>query len=152
MTAATELPSLVKEVRVAAPVERAWKVFTDGIDSWWPVATHSVAPDRVAEIVFEPGLGGRILERRRDGDECVWGEVDVYEPPHRVRFSWHPNEERPAATEVEVTFAAVAGGTLVRLEHRGWERLGAIEGAESRGDYDTGWDLVLARYVEGTNR
>ncbi|HYP24162.1 MAG TPA: SRPBCC family protein [Actinomycetota bacterium] len=137
---------LVKELTVAAPVERAWEVFTDEITSWWPIPTHSVEPDRVSEIVFEARPGGRILERRHDGTECSWGEVDLCEPPHRVRFSWQPNHDRPAATEVEVTFTATPDGTRVRLEHRGWERLGAQEGAESRAEYDPGWDFVLARY------
>ncbi|MDQ3982581.1 MAG: SRPBCC domain-containing protein [Actinomycetota bacterium] len=75
-----------------------------------------------------------------------WGEIDVYEPPRRVRFSWHPDKERAASTEVEVTFTAIEGGTLVRLEHRAWERLGDA-GEESRADYDKGWDFVLGRFV-----
>ena len=147
MTAATELPPLVKELTVAAPVERAWKVFTDEIDAWWPVATHSIAPDRVKEIVFEARKGGRIVERWDDGTESSWGEVDVCEPPNRLRFSWHPNPDRPAATEVEVTFTPAGSETLVRLEHRGWERL-RDEGAKSRADYDGGWDYVLGRFTE----
>lgn len=148
MTAATELKPLVKELTVSAPPERAWTVFTEEIDSWWPVATHSMVPERVREIVFESRLGGRILERWSDGTEHVWGAVDLCDPPRRVRFSWQPNHDRPAATEVEVTFTGVEGGTLVRLEHRGWERLGAEEGAESRFDYDGGWEYVLGRYAD----
>lgn len=139
---------LVKEVTVAAPVERAWQVFTREITAWWPVATHSVAPERVSEIVFEARPGGRILERWDDGTECVWGVVDLCDPPRRVRFSWHPNQDRPAATEVEVTFTPAGDGTKVRLEHRAWERLGD-EGEESRRDYDGGWDYVLGRYATG---
>ena len=138
---------LVKELRVAAPVERAWSVFTDGIDSWWPAATHSMEPERVREIVFEARAGGRIFERWHDGTECSWGEVGVCEPPHRIRFSWHPND-RPAATEVEVTFTAAGDETHVRLEHRGWERLGD-DAAASRAEYDPGWDYVLGLYEAG---
>ncbi|MDQ3953399.1 MAG: SRPBCC family protein [Actinomycetota bacterium] len=148
MTAATELAPLVKELTVAVPVERAWTVFTQEIGSWWPVATHSIAPEQVREIVFEARAGGRIVERWKDGTEQSWGEVAVCEPPHRLLFSWHPNLRRRAATEVEVTFEPVDGGTRLRLEHRGWERLGA-EGAESRSDYDGGWDYVLGRYAGG---
>lgn len=143
------IPPLVKEIVVATPVSKAWEVFTAGVDGWWPVATHSMEPDRVEEIVFEARPGGRIFERWRDGTECSWGEVDVCDPPRRIRFSWHPNPERTAATEVEVEFSEVDGGTKVRLEHRGWDRLGA-EGAESRGDYDGGWDYVLGLYAGAT--
>lgn len=137
---------LVKELTVAAPVERAWSVFTAEITSWWPADTHSISPERVREIVFEARLGGRIIERWDDGTEYSWGEVDLCEPPHRVRFSWHPSAEPRAATEVEVTFTPAGDGTNVRLEHRGWERLGE-DGAASRADYDPGWDYVLGRYA-----
>ena len=147
MNAASEPKPILKELTFAVPVERAWSVFTTEIDSWWPVATHSVEPDRVKEIVLEAHTGGRIFERWRDGTECPWGEVDLCEPPHRIRFSWQPNPQRPAATEVEVTFTATDGGTRVTLEHRGWERLGD-EGPESRDDYAGGWDPVLDRYRE----
>jgi uncharacterized protein YndB with AHSA1/START domain len=139
---------LVKQLTVAAPVEHAWKVFTDGITTWWPIPTHSVEPERVSEVVFEARPGGRIFERWDDGTECAWGEVDLCEPPHRVRFSWRPNHDRPAATEVEVTFTARGSATDVRLEHRGWERLGD-EGAESRADYEGGWEYVLGRFADG---
>lgn len=137
---------LVKELTVAAPVDRAWRVFTDEITSWWPVPTHSVEPDRVREIVFEARRGGRIFERWEDGTELSWGEVDLCEPPHRVRFSWQPNHDRPGPTEVEVTFTSAGDATNVRLEHRGWERLGD-EGPASRADYDPGWDYVLEKYA-----
>lgn len=143
------LPPLVKEIVVATPVEKAWAIFTSEIDTWWPVETHSIEPGRIKEIVFEAERGGRIFERRHDGTECAWGQVEECEPPHRVRFSWQPNHERPAPTEVEVAFTAVEGGTRVRLEHRGWERLGD-EGAESRSHYDEGWGLVLGRYAART--
>lgn len=140
---------LVKEVTVAAPVERAWEVFTANIGDWWPASTHSIEPERVRDIAFEARIGGRIVERWHDGTECSWGEVEVCDPPHRLRFSWHPYLDRPEATEIEVTFTPVGDGTRVRLEHRGWERLGA-RGAESRGQYDGGWDFVLGRYAAAT--
>lgn len=137
---------LVKEVVVGVPVDRAWEVFTAGIDRWWPAATHSTAPDRVREVAFEARLGGRILERWDDGTELSWGEVEACDPPNLIRFSWHPNPDREGATEVEVTFTPSADGTRVRLEHRGWERLGD-EAPALRADYDGGWDYVLGRYL-----
>jgi hypothetical protein len=52
-----------------------------------------------------------------------------------------------SATEVEVTFAAVPGGTQVTLVHLGWEKLGA--GAKDTYlDYDGGWEYVLSQYVQ----
>jgi Activator of Hsp90 ATPase homolog 1-like protein len=75
-------------------------------------------------ITFTPRSGGRIFERAAGGQEHDWGEVLDWSPPTRVRCLWHLFFDRSEATEIELTFTPVAAGTRVRLEHRGWERLG----------------------------
>lgn len=146
MTTQTRLAPVRKSVRVSRPVEEAFGLFTTRIATWWPLPTHSVAGDRAAAVVMEPREGGRIYERAEDGTITYWGEVLVFEPPHRLVVAWQPNPEAPAATEVEVAFAPEEGGTRVDLEHRGWERLG--ERAElARTEYDSGWDGVLGLYA-----
>jgi hypothetical protein len=47
---------------------------------------------------------------------------------------------------VTVTFQEIPNGTQVELIHTGWESLGELAQARRDG-YDTGWDLVLARYI-----
>lgn len=136
-------------VRVDVTVPRgrpdAFRLFTDGIHEWWPLETHSIFEHEAAKAVFEGREGGRIFEVHRDGRESDWGRVLAWEPPARVVFTWQPNPERSAHTEVEVRFQEVEGGTRVELEHRGWERLG--EEAETvRADYVPGWALVLGAY------
>lgn len=144
MTSVAEIAPVVKEIVVNATVERAWEVFTAGVDGWWPVATHSVEPGRVREVAFE---NGRLFERWDDGTECRWGEVEVWEPPHRLRMAWQPNPGVVETTEVEVTFVAEGDHTRVRLEHRAWERLGP-RATDARRSYDDGWTQVLGRYAE----
>ncbi|HEY7874499.1 MAG TPA: SRPBCC family protein [Actinomycetota bacterium] len=134
------------EITVAASVEDAFATFTGDITSWWPSATHSVGEERVAEVVMEPRTGGRLFERWDDGTEHDWGEILEWEAPNRLVCSWQPNPERPAATEIEVTFEGVDGGTRVRLEHRGWERLGE-QGPGQRRDYSSGWAPVLEGFA-----
>jgi uncharacterized protein YndB with AHSA1/START domain len=136
----TELASIEKTITVGRPVAEAFRVFTEEIGTWWPLATHARAPERAVTAVIEPRVGGRIYERTRDGEELEWGEVLVWEPPHRLVQSWHLGQ--PAATEVEVRFVPDGDGTRVELEHRGWARLGA-EAAEHRANYDSGWDYVF---------
>ncbi len=51
---------------------------------------------------------------------------------------------------MEVRFTADADGTLVELERRGSERLGD-EAEQRRSGYDSGWDVVLAPYVEAVD-
>ena len=42
----------------------------------------------------------------------------------RLRYLWHLFFDPSEATEVELTFTAVPAGTAVRLEQRGWDKLG----------------------------
>jgi uncharacterized protein YndB with AHSA1/START domain len=135
-----------KSVTVVCSVEHAFATFTEGIDAWWPLSTHSVGKRRARRAVVEGKTGGRIYEVWDDGAEHEWGSVLVWEPPRRVVYSWQPNPERPAPTEVEVRFVSEGDGTRVELEHRGWERLGDVA-AEAREGYESGWDTVLGAYA-----
>ena len=45
-------------VVVDAPLQRAFSVFTDGIDSWWP-REHTIGETKLKEMVLEPRAGGR---------------------------------------------------------------------------------------------
>ena len=50
-------------------------------------------------------------------------------------------------TELEVRFAADGdGGTVVEIEHRGWERFGEA-GGDRRDLSDRGWSGVIPLYV-----
>jgi uncharacterized protein YndB with AHSA1/START domain len=139
-----------KSVVVDAPVEHAFRVFTERFGEWWPVKTHSVHEELAETAGLEPRLGGAVFELWRDGRES-WGEVTAWEPPHRLVFTWHPGMPAEETTEVEVRFSTHEGSTVVELEHRGWEARG--EKAEAmRAGYETGWDPVLARYAEAGSR
>ena len=140
---------------VAAPIERAFSVFTDGFGSFKP-REHNMLEADIAETVFESHVGGNIYDRGVDGSECRWARVLAYEPPDRVVFSWDISPQWQIETdldktsEVEVRFIAESPDrTRVELEHRnldrhgeGWE--GAREGVGSEG----GWPLYLQRFAE----
>ena len=141
-----------RSVSVRCGLERAFRLFTEEIGSWWPVETHSRAASdfegrgvKVERIEFQPRAGGRVLEHLSDGQVLPWAVVTVWEPPHRFVLSWHPSFADRPPTEVEVRFSAQDGATFVELEHRGWERLGAgFEGL--RGGYAAGWGTLLERF------
>lgn len=136
-----------KSITVACSVEEAFRVFTEEIASWWPLATKSVGQEEAVTLVVEPRLGGRVYERVRSGEEHEWGAILVWEPPHRLAFTWHPGRAPETSQEVAVTFSGVGEETRLDLVHRGWERLVA-PGAEIPAHYLSGWEEVLARYVE----
>ena len=103
-------------IDVEASVEEAFEVFTEDMGSWWP-ADHHILQAELAEMVFEPKVGGQILDRGVDGSECRWARVLVYDPPNRVVFTWDISlawqiETDPARTsEVDVRFTPVARGS-----------------------------------------
>ena len=139
-----------KSISVAAPPERAFEIFTARLDSWWPLATHSLAGERTVSAVIEGKEGGRWYEVDADGREGFWGTVTVWDPPKRLVVAWNVGNRRPEPTELEVHFLAEGSGTRVELEHRGWERFGP----EDKGyeGYSSGWDVVLAEFGQAIER
>jgi uncharacterized protein YndB with AHSA1/START domain len=141
---------ITKSVHVKAPAERAFRVFTEEIHTWWPIHTHAVEPKESETVVLEGREGGRLFERSTNGDERVWGTVVIWEPPTRLGYTWHPGREEETAQEVEVTFTSDGDGTRVDLRHWGWEKLGDRT-EEVVADYTTGWNMVIGKYVEAAN-
>ena len=146
MTTQVQETSVITQTVVDAPIDHAFRVFTDGIGSWWDPG-HHILEAELAEMVFEPRVGGHIIDRGTDGSECRWSRVLAYEPPHRVCFSWDINlrwqlETDPAkASEIEVTFTEEGPDrTRVVLTHRHLDRHG--EGWEAMRDaVGSGWTL-----------
>ena len=147
---ATESPftPLRKRIFVRATPERAFRRFTEEMATWWPLGSHSVGQANSETVVFEGWVGGRIVERIRDGRECVWGTVTAWEPPHRVAFTWHPGRKAETAQDVEVRFTPEGSGTRAELTHTGFERLGPSLGRKARRGYPIGWEYVLGVYAQ----
>lgn len=142
----TTTPPVVRTIDVNAPVEKAFLVFTEGMGTWWPFQSHSIFVDRAETAIFEPRVGGRVIERSKDGEEASWGEVLVYEPPDRLVLAWKPNSTPAPPTRVEVRFTATATGTHVELIHTGWEVLGD-EAEQARRSYSEGWVPTLESFA-----
>jgi uncharacterized protein YndB with AHSA1/START domain len=140
------LPPVEKSITVGIPVEAAFRLFTDGIHTWWPLASHSVGEERAESCVLEGRRGGRLYEVLQDGSEADWGEVLAWEPPRRFVTTWHPGRESATAQELEVVFTAEGDGTRVDLTHRNWELVGG-KAEEMRRGYVKGWDYVLGFYT-----
>jgi uncharacterized protein YndB with AHSA1/START domain len=155
MTTQTEQTSVRTDVVVAAPQERAFRIFTEEFDRIKP-RDHNMLEVDIAESVFEPREGGRIYDRGVDGTECAWARVLAYEPPERVVFSWDisPQWQIEAdlsrASEVEVRFVAEAPDrTRVELEHRHLDRHGdGWEGLREGVGGEDGWPVYLRRFAD----
>jgi uncharacterized protein YndB with AHSA1/START domain len=142
---------LVKKVRVEATVEEAFRRFTHEMGTWWPMAVHSVSREACRTVRFGSAVGADLVEEAEDGSIHVWGTVTAWDPPSRVSFTWHPGRDANGSQDVTVSFEPDGAGTLVRLVHTGWERLGDAA-AETRQGYDAGWDGVLGLFGDSFAR
>jgi len=157
MSSHTQVPSATvrSSVVVEAPIETAFKVFTEQFDRVKP-REHNMLGVELAESAFEPRVGGYVVDRGVDGSEFRWGRVLVYEPPDRVVFSWYISprwqlETDPdRASEVEVRFIAeTSERTRVQLEHRNLDRHGAgWETLRDSVEGEGGWPLYLRRFAD----
>ena len=150
----TIMPAPVrKSIRVSAPRERAFEVFTAGIGRWWP-KTHHIGAADLDKIVIEPRQGGRWYERGVDGSECEVGKVLVWDPPVRLVLVWQLTPEFKydpnLITEVEVRFITEDGGaTRVELEHRNLERMGErADAMREKIDGPGGWGDLLQLFAQ----
>lgn len=115
-------------VRVEVPQEAAFRLFTKEIDRWWRRGLkYRVAGTDRGIIHLEPWVGGRLFESFQVGAETKifdTGKVTLWQPPSRLRFEWRAvpftAEEK---TDVDVSFEATGGATLVTVTHRGWSSI-----------------------------
>lgn len=136
-------------------LERAFQLFIERFDDIKP-RDHNLLSVPIAETVFEPREGGHIFDVGVDGSQCRWSRVLIYQPPHRVVFSWdigptwQLETDLRKTSEVEVRFVAESDTrTRVELEHRYLDRHG--DGWRSVADGiggEGGWPLYLRRYAE----
>lgn len=144
-----------KSVTVRTRAEHAFRVFTEGFDTWWP-KSHHIGSSPMKRAVIEGRPGGRCYSEQEDGTDCPWGTILVWEPPRRFVFAWQITPDwkyQPdlaQASEVEVRFTDVGdGSTRVDLEHRHFERHG--DGAEQMKtgvDSPQGWGSLLQLFVQ----
>jgi uncharacterized protein YndB with AHSA1/START domain len=121
---------------IKAPPDRLFRAWTSAAEltKWW-------APRNVlsAQAEIDARLGGqyRIDNQMVDGRTVsIVGEIDVYEPPHRLGFTWRlePTGVAGATAErVRVSFEHVGEATAVVVVHD------RIPRPEIRDDHLRGW-------------
>jgi hypothetical protein len=102
---------IVKSVFLPLPRDAAFELFTQKIGQWWP-ADRRHTQDPASEIYLL--ASGRFYERARDGREVDLGRVRAWEFPERILLDFYVATGRDQPTEVEIAFAATAGGTNSR--------------------------------------
>jgi uncharacterized protein YndB with AHSA1/START domain len=149
------MATVKKSVTVKASVEHAFRVFTEGFDTWWP-RSHHIGKSPMKKAVVEGRVGGRCYSEQEDGTDCPWGTVLEWEPPKRftiawqISLTWQYEPDLAKASEVEVRFTDEGGGmTRVDLEHKHFERHGAgFEVMRTNVGSPGGWGSLLEMYKE----
>jgi uncharacterized protein YndB with AHSA1/START domain len=129
-----------KEVTVRCSVERAFAVFTEQIDAWWPPGHRRLSASR---IVLDPlGPEGRLVET--DGEQTLEiGFVSDWTPPDRLQMGWRLGAPAPLFTVVTVHFTPLDGATRVEVIHEdGVPPLPDFPTTARR--FDAAWSHVLS--------
>src|SRR5580698_8928595 len=144
-----------KSLRVKTDVARAFRVFTEEMNSWWP-RSHHIGKSPMKQVVVEGRPGGSIYTEQEDGTACPWGLVVAWEPPYRFVMAWQVSPkwqfepDLAKCSEVEVRFTpADDGTTLVELEHKFLERHGgACIKMREQVNAEGGWGGLLAMFAD----
>jgi hypothetical protein len=154
MSASTDANSVRKVVSVQAPQDVAWRVFTEKMGTWWPLAMYKIGKANAVDAVIEPRVGGRWYERGDDGSTCDWGSVALWEPHSRLVLYWEITadwqHDPNLKTELELRFIADGkNATRVELEHRRLDLYGARRD-EMRRIFDTegDWGRLLEAFAQ----
>lgn len=132
-----------RQILVGGDPADAYRLWVDDIGAWWPVEGFSCFGAGASVAL----VGDHIVETAPDGRKTRWAEVISTQHGSRLELSWHPGREASESTRVVVTFVAVPqAGTLVTLEHDGWQGWPNPTGA--RADYRAGWRKVMCRLAD----
>lgn len=140
---------IVKTIQVSLAPKAAFDLFTQRIETWWPLESHSVSAGSGApaqSLTMGCELGGTLVETTADGTAHTWGTVLEWADGESFGMTWHPGRTDGAETHLHVAFKAAGSGTLVTLTHSNWDDLGT-EAQKTRDGYNGGWDGVLAAYA-----
>ena len=149
--------SVRTEVVVEATPDRAFRIFTEKGENWWP-PTHHIGKVPMQSVMMEQRENGRWYEVGTDGSQCDWGRVLVWDPPRRLVLAWQLTKDfqydKDFMTEVEVNFFRVDDKrTRVALEHRNLERYGKDAEAFAKSiSSEGGWPLILNGFAEAAKQ
>jgi uncharacterized protein YndB with AHSA1/START domain len=145
MNANHQSTEIVKTIEVNAPQAHVFETFVSRIADWWPLEKFARSRNQKPQtVVIEAFVGGLIYEKAETGETLSWGSVKTIQPHSRLVMEWHLG--RPVSTEVEVEFEVLSESkTLVRLTHRGWEKLEAIGATVERTGYEQGWAMIFEK-------
>jgi Activator of Hsp90 ATPase homolog 1-like protein len=127
--------------------EEAFAIFVKEVGSGLRTSSWAwVQPERGRYLRFRRGAGGRIAEVYDSATDDAFeiGRVTVWQPGTRLTLVWREVDwPEGTSTDVDVVFEPLFGGTLVSLEHSGFERIGP-KADQAVVEYKVAWAHALA--------
>ena len=125
---------MIKTIYLKATPEKVWRHLTDKelLARWF----HETDRDLSDKAAFQ------YLSFHDDKDDrkLMWGDVLVFEPPHKLVHTFTHNWLEGVVTTVTWDLLAIDGGTQLTMTHEGIAKFGQLT------DHDKGWDEHLLRF------
>jgi DNA-binding transcriptional ArsR family regulator/uncharacterized protein YndB with AHSA1/START domain len=138
-----------QEVYIDAPREQVFQALTKQAGDWWE---FRLAPKGVpSKFTFDPVPGGQFIEKWRENEGAVWGNVYYVNAPEEIRLHGHLGMQGAVNSSYTYRLMEKDGGTLLQLSHNAsgiiqenWEQ-----------DHSEGWKYLLGtllkNYLEKKN-
>ena len=156
------LEPLIKTIEVPCSQEKAFRVFINEMDTWWPLGqftTSAMSSGQPADAIrVDATPGGKIIEVWPNGTEYEWGTIKAYDPNDFLSMDFHiprpgeqpgsrtmmPGEHEDSRTLVEVRFTALSEAqTRVELTQTNWEDAFGDSAPDIREGYDFGLAMIF---------
>ena len=131
-----------QEVFINAPREQVFKALTENAGDWWE---FRIAPKGVpSQFTFDPVTGGQFIERWRENEGAVWGNVYYVNAPEEIRIQGHLGMQGAVNSSYTYRLTEKEGGTLLQLSHtasgilrESWEQ-----------EHTEGWKYLLGTLLK----
>ena len=130
--------TITKTLFLKAPPEHVWKFLTDKqkLSLWFYEGAESIEGEGPYQLNTNT-LG-------KEGDRVCWGDVSVFEPPKKLVHTFTHDFLQGVETTCVWTLTGVEGGTILLLEHSGFENVND-DAFGNAADHDKGWDEHFIR-------
>ena len=131
--------TIYAEIMVEETRERVFDALTNPSElaQWW--GSDEMYRTTDWQVDLRPGGAWSCQAVGADGSRSSVGGVFLeVTPPSVLAYTWNPSWDTIPETRVRFTLDSVDGGTLVRVQHSGFEAGSAVEG------HSEGWKRVLA--------
>lgn len=149
------MSSIVKEIEVPLSKSKAFEVFVNGLNEWWP-KEYTWSQNKLKRILIEPEKDGLCTEIGPYDFHCDWGRVIEFEKDERIAMKWQispqrvPEPDPDKSSDITITFRGKTDSeTIIEFIHFNFENHG--EGGEAYQqamNSERGWDYILNRFVE----